>query len=316
MKKFLYLLVLIPFLSGCTNSSDEPTIMTTVKPLTDLTSEIVGDNFIVKSIYPNDSDAHHYELTAKNMSQIADSDMFIYISDSNNGFSADLQASGEYNTKFVSITQDQDFKANVDSSLYTDESLLEDEHEENSTSDKSHEEEHIDGDIMDPHVWVSPKKLMLISNVITENVSKYDPEHKAEYEANNKAVQEKLAKYDKEYTEFAKEQKYPIIVSHDAYNYLNLDYGIKSTSLYGLVHDDEPTASEIKDIINMINKQNIPAIYVEQNDQNNKVIQQIADETGAQIRILNNMASQSSSDDSSVYGLLEANLEALSILKK
>ncbi len=312
MKKFLYLLVLIPILSGCANNSDEPIIMTTVKPLTDLTSMIVGDNFEVKSVYPKDSDAHHYELTAKNMRQIADSDMFIYISDSNNGFSADLSKSGEYKTKFVSVTQEQEFKDNVDSKLYTDESLLEDDEHNKNTE---HEKEHISGDIMDPHVWVSPKKLMLISDVITKKVSELDPKNKEEYEANNQTVQEELTKYDLKYTEFAKKQKYPIIVAHDAYNYLNLDYGIESTSLYGLVHDDEPTASEIKDVVNMINDEKIPAIYVEQNDQQNKVVNQIAEETGVEVRTLNNMASESSTDDSSVYGLLEENLESLYILK-
>ncbi len=309
MRKIMYLLVLIPFLSGCTNNSDEPTIMTTVKPVTDITREIVGEHYNVQSVYPNDSDAHHYELTAKNMSQIADSDMFIYISDSNNGFSADLKASGEYNTKFESITNDSMFKDNVDSKLYTDENLLDDDHEHEK------EEKHVTGDIMDPHVWISPKKLMLMSNVITDSVSKLDPDNKAEYEANNKTVQEKLAKYDKKYQEFARAQKYPIIVAHEAYNYLNFDYGIESTSLYGLVHDDEPTANEIKDAINMINDKKIPAIYVEQNDENNKVVKQIADETNIEIRTLNNLASESSTDDSSTYGILEANLEALSILK-
>ena len=46
--------------------------------------------------------------------------------------------------------------------------------------------------------------------------------------------------------------------------------------MYGKSHDDEPTASDIKETIDLINKTNISKIYTEQNDENNDVINQIS----------------------------------------
>ncbi len=317
MKRILgSLLLLIIVLSGCSNKEQTNTIVTTVKPLTDITQKIVGDDYQVKSVFPENSDPHHFELTAKNMQSIADSQMFIYISDTNNNFSADLKNSGDYQTTFVNITEDENFKNNVDSSLYGDSSEAEEhEHEHEGEEATNHEEEpHIKGNvILNPHVWLSPEKLMLITDTIVNNVSELNPNHAKMYQENAKKLNQELAKIDKNYQEFAKKQKYPMIVAHDSAGYLANDYGIETIGLYDLSHESEPTAKEIEGYIKKINDEHIPVIYVEQNDINNKLITQIADETNIEVKVFNNLST--GSKDKDTLTILNENLAVLKALE-
>ncbi len=315
MKKILSsLLLLIIILSGCTKQEQADTIITTVKPLTDITQRIVGDDYEVKSVFPENSDPHHFELTAKNMQSIADSQMFIYISDTNNNFSANLKKSGDYQTTFVNVTEDTNFKNNVDSSLYGDSSEADAHEHEGEEVDEHEAETHISGNvILNPHVWLSPQKLMLITDVITSNVSTLNPDHAKMYQENAKDLKQELTELDKEYQEFAKKQKYPMIVAHDSAGYLTNDYGIETIGLYDLSHESEPTAKEIEGYIKQINEEHIPVIYVEQNDMNNKLITQIANETNIEIKVFNNLST--GSNDTDTLTILNENLTALKALE-
>ncbi len=329
MKKIIgSLLVMVLALSGCTNQAEtKQQIITTVKPLTDITKMIVGDNYEVSSVFPEDSDPHHFELTAKNMKDIADSKMFVYISDTNNSFSKDLKNSGDYNTTFLNVTNDPTFKDAVDPSLYGDSSEAhdhshegEEDHDHESEeahdheSEEAHDHESEEQVILNPHVWLSPKKLLIITDTIVENISELDPDNASTYEENGKKVTEKLEKLDQEYTEFAKTQKYPMIVAHDSAGYLESDYGIETVGIYDLTHESEPTAKEIEGYISDIKAKNIPVIYVEQNDLDNKLMKQISEESGAEIEAFNNLSTVGESGDT--FSILEDNLTALENLSK
>lgn len=311
MRKLLILLFIF-VLTGCSTETESAkgTVYTTVAPLADLSKAILGEDYKVESVYPKDSDPHHYELTAQDMTNVANSDLFVYISDSNNSFTHDLKESGDYATEFFNLTSSSSFVEQVDPNLYNGELIIsEEEHEEDE--EDAHNHEVIDGEIIDPHVWVSPNKLLIIGDVLVDEYSEHFSEDAELFTSNWEAYSAKLSSLDQAYSNFANEQKYPIIVSHSAYNYLDYDYGIESVSLYGLVNEDEPTTKEIETVIKQINDSKIPAIYVEQNDLENRVIKQIAAETGVEVLTLNNMSTTSVD----TLTALQDNIDALQILK-
>lgn len=317
MKKIYgVLLMFVLVLSGCgtseTSYSNKMQVMTTVKPITDIVAYVGGDDVEVNSVYPEGSDAHHYELTSKDMKRVSDADMFIYVANSNSNFAEDLQDSGNYNAKFVNVSEEPAFKDNVDSSLYgTD--VEEHDHEEEGQEDEEHADEVM---LEDPHVWLSPKKLVLMNNAITQQLITANPDHEADYKKRSEELNKQFNDLDKQFTEFAKNQKYPIIVAHDAYSYWVKDYGIDGTGAYGKVHEDEPTAKEIQGFIDEVKSKKIPVVYVEQNDQDNKVIKQIAEQTGAKVETLDNIASQGVNDERTTVEILQADLDALKVLEK
>ena len=83
MKKIIFMVVIIistVFMSGCfkRDDMDNINIITTTYPITYLTNKIYGNNSNVESIYPNGINIDEYELTDKQISEYAKSDLFVY----------------------------------------------------------------------------------------------------------------------------------------------------------------------------------------------------------------------------------------------
>ena len=202
MKKLISILVVtILILTGCKGEENngKPNIVTTVFPVTEMVKVVAGEDANISSIYPSGADVHNYELTSKDMAKIADSDLFFYISDSNEPFVHALEESGKYKTKFINISEHELFKNKVDKSLYG----ISDDHTHDNDS------EHVDGDeivLLYPHIWLSPKKLLLMLDV-----SNYETLEGKEIALDSVIkLRNELIKLDKEYINFGKNQKYPI----------------------------------------------------------------------------------------------------------
>lgn len=291
MKKFsLILAVLVVTLAGCGSSqeSDKIQIMTTVYPLELMAGEIGGDNVDVSGVYPAGADLHTYEPTSRDLAAMAESDIVFYVSDEEETF-VNSVAVDDTDTLYINVSQDVKFKNVIGDEYYTD------------------------GLINDPHFWLSPKKDMVALDVILTAITNIDSENKDLYQANHDDLYNRLSTVDRAYTEFADTQENPIIVAHDAYGYLESDYGIEYYALYGESHDEEPSSSFIAQLIDLINTNGIKYIYSEQNDEHNEVIEQIASETNSTIEVLNNMSTKVSGSDSTLDELLLSNLDKMGL---
>ncbi len=81
MKK-LFLLAYITLMgTACVfgqNGLDNPTVYTTIYPVTYLTEYLYGEHSEIKSIYPADADVFNYDFTDKQKEEFALGDLFIY----------------------------------------------------------------------------------------------------------------------------------------------------------------------------------------------------------------------------------------------
>ncbi|MFE8703309.1 metal ABC transporter solute-binding protein, Zn/Mn family [Cytobacillus sp. FJAT-54145] len=153
MKKLLYLILLILptslFLSGCSEESNTTTkesssteetklsIYTTVYPLMYLTEQIGGDLVNVQTIYPPGADEHTFEPSQKDMINLADSDLFIYVGLGLEGFVE--KAKNTLENENVTLLA-------AGENIYIEESHEEEHSEGDGHSEESHEEEHSEGD--------------------------------------------------------------------------------------------------------------------------------------------------------------------------
>lgn len=71
-----------------------------------------------------------------------------------------------------------------------------------------------------------------------------------------------------------------IITSHDALSYYGAEYGVTFLAPQGLSTDSEPSAKEMRGLIDQIRARHITALFVE-NISNGAILRQIARETGA-----------------------------------
>lgn len=139
----------------------------------------------------------------------------------------------------------------------------------------------------DPHIWLSIKNMIIMTQNINEELEKIDPDSKEFYNKNSEEYINKLKKLDLEYSivlSNCSDRK--IFVSHNAFSYLAKDYNFEVFSISGLSEESEPTATELAALIDQIKKEKIKYIlYEEMGD--SKIAQTIAKETSAKLLSIN-----------------------------
>jgi zinc transport system substrate-binding protein len=115
----------------------------------------------------------------------------------------------------------------------------------------------------DPHIWLSPKRVKVMIEVISREMGKLDVANKETYEKNAKAYIEQLDELDKEIKESLDGvQNKKIIVYHPAFGYLADDYSLE---MYSLEEEGkESTVMHLQEMIDLAKKENIKAIFYQE----------------------------------------------------
>jgi len=115
----------------------------------------------------------------------------------------------------------------------------------------------------DPHIWLSPKRVKVMIEVIAEEMGKIDEVNKETYEKNAEAYINQLDELDKEIKEAlvgVKSKKF--IVYHPAFGYIADDYGLE---MYALEEEGkEATATHLQEMIDLAKKENIKAVFYQE----------------------------------------------------
>lgn len=137
----------------------------------------------------------------------------------------------------------------------------------------------------DPHAWQSVANVKVYAANIRDGLIAADPAGKAFYEANATAYVAKLDALEKDVREAV--AKIPagrrkVITTHDAFGYFKDAYGLDFIAPQGVSTDSAPSAKDVARIISQVKRQKIPAVFLE-NITDQRLLKQIADETGAKI---------------------------------
>src|SRR5690625_2836239 len=84
LKRIVAFILLIFILTACSSNDankndDRLHIYTSIYPLQYIVGELAGDKAVTESVYPPGVDAHTYEPTSREITQLADGDAFVYI---------------------------------------------------------------------------------------------------------------------------------------------------------------------------------------------------------------------------------------------
>lgn len=140
----------------------------------------------------------------------------------------------------------------------------------------------------DPHIWLSPRRVMAMVQKIAEEVSGVDPEHGAEYYLNAQKYIEKLQKTDTEIKGmFTAGSRKIFIAFHPAFGYFADDYGL---DMYALEkHGKEAGVKYLQELIDIAKKNNVKAIFYQKQTASRQV-QAFAREIGGKAVMLNPLA--------------------------
>ena len=298
MKKISFIILFIFLLTACgtdhtTNNDDELLIYTSIYPLQYVVSEIAGEQANVESIIPPGVDAHTYEPTSREITNLADGNAFIYIGAGMEGFSETMaDALKNQPIQFVEIGENKQ--------LFSNETTTDD--------DLDHASDY------DPHIWLDPIRMIQIAEMVTDQLSELQPDSQELFLENLSHFTEEMTVLDEQFSSTLadKEQK-DILVSHAAYGYWELRYGIEQIAISGLSSSDEPSQKELASIAKLAKEKDLKYVIFDQTG-TNRIASILQDHIKAEALYIHNLEVLTEDDiaaNEDYYSLMEKNLEAL-----
>lgn len=239
-------------LAGCGAEAAEETdgisVVATVFAPYDFARQLVGDRGEVTLLLPPGSEAHSYEPSPKDIIEIQNCDVFIYVGGVSDAWVTDVLESVGDGVRTVTLMDCVE--------------LLEEEHVEGMEID---EHEHDDGEVeYDEHVWTSPRNAKLICEKIAAALSEADPEGEAEYSAALEGYCAELDELDAAFTDVVANGVRNTIVFGDRFPllYFAKAYGLDYYAAWpGCADEAEPSAATVAFLIDKVNEENIPVVF-------------------------------------------------------
>lgn len=115
----------------------------------------------------------------------------------------------------------------------------------------------------DPHIWLSPKRVKVMIDVIARKMGELDEANKDAYIRNAEAYIKQLDELDKEIISLLESmQSKKFIVYHPAFGYLADDYGLK---MYALEEEGkEAKIQHLQEMLDFAKRENIKIIFYQE----------------------------------------------------
>ncbi|MEM8774131.1 MAG: metal ABC transporter substrate-binding protein [Pseudomonadota bacterium] len=298
-----------------TAQADEPIkVVATFSILGDMVNQIGGDKIELVTLVGPDGDAHVYQPTPQAAKAVSEADVLILNGLEFEGWLERLTEAASFDGALVVATKGVDAIAfDEHGEEGHDDHDDHDDHAEDKHSDhdehdhgdehaghddhEDHKDEHADHDdhgddhaghdhgAFDPHAWQSVDNAMIYVDNIAEGLAKSDPENAGAFYTNRAAYVTELEALESEIVEMMgdlPEEKRTVVTSHDAFGYFADHYGLRFEAPQGLSTESEPSAADVAELITQIRDEKISAVFVE-TITDNRLIEQIANETGAAI---------------------------------
>ena len=235
-----------------------------VASLSTVTTEIVqkvgGNRVAVTGLVKPGIDPHDYEPTPADLKAIAGSDLVVASGKGIEGYLAKLQLSSGTPAALLSVGD-----------------ALPGLRAMPGTEGRKGGE--------DPHWWHSIGAMQKAVLVVRDRLVSLRPEDREKFTTNAASYQVELETLKRwaaaEMAKVPRDQR-KLVTSHDAFQYFARDFGFTIYPIKGISSDDEPSSKKVAELIAIIRKQKVKAIFPE-NIENPKVMSEITRETGVKV---------------------------------
>lgn len=152
-----------------------------------------------------------------------------------------------------------------------------------------------------PHLWMDPMLAQQYVAKVLDALVRIDPAHRSEYERNAKAYSAQLLalqKWISKQIETIPAQQRSMIVFHNAWDYYNRRFGIRTLGVIELSPGQDPNPAYIGQLVDLAQTYHVRAVFSEP-EYSPKLAQSLAKSAG--IRIVSNLYDDSVGNDPRVH---------------
>lgn len=239
----LFILGLILF-TGCKNDGKENdsklNIVTTTTMITDLIKNIGQDSVSVQGLMGSGVDPHLYKASEGDVSKLTGADVVFYSGLHLEGKLVDVFEKMGRNSNTVALAEVLDKQGLIGSEYFASS--------------------------YDPHIWFNIEYWKQITNYLTEELGKLDPDNASFYEDNAAEYLKKLDALEEDVRQSIAtlpEEKRVLVTAHDAFNYFGKEYGFEVVGLQGLSTATEAGVQDVQNLAQLIIDKQVKSIFVE-----------------------------------------------------
>ncbi|MGJ5070997.1 metal ABC transporter substrate-binding protein [Bradyrhizobium oligotrophicum] len=253
MKRLLSVLTLLLSLVAPASAETRLNVVTSFSILADFVRQVGGDKVSVASLVGPDSDVHVYTPTPHDAKDVGAARLLIVNGLGLEGWLPRLQQASGSKAPIITATQ--------------------------GISPRKR------GTDADPHAWQSVGNAKVYVRNIRDALVAADPADAEVFKANAERYLAELDALDREVRaeiDRIPAERRKVISTHDAFGYFADAYGVAFIAPLGVSTETEPSARDVAEIIRQVKKTGIPAVFLE-NFNDDRLVGRIAAETGAKI---------------------------------
>ena len=225
-------------------------IATSIAPQKALVDAIGGDKVDVIAMIPAGASPHSYEPKPSQMLAISKAKIYFTVG-------------VEFEEAWIGRFKSQNKKMIIDNSVSGIKKIKmvahhhDDEHEHEGHDHEDHEENGLD-----PHVWTSPKNLIVMATNIKNHLVKIDAKNKLYYNANYIKLVNSIKSTDLQIKNILKNtpKGSKFMVFHPSWGYFANDYGLVQIPIE--IEGKEPKPKDLITLISQAKQEKIKAIFV------------------------------------------------------
>ena len=152
-----------------------------------------------------------------------------------------------------------------------------------------------------PHLWMDPRMARAYVSMIVDSLSQIDPAHRSDYLRNAANYDRKLFYLEKwiaAQIETIPPSHRSMIIFHNAFDYYNRRFGIRTVGVIELSPGQDPNPSYVAHLVDLARKNNVRAVFSEP-EYSPKLAQTLAKSAG--IQVVTNLYDDSIGNDPRVH---------------
>ena len=232
-----------------TQEGGKITVAVGIVPETSFVKKIAGDLVDVVTLIPPGNSPANYQPTAVEMQELSDAAVYFSMQTPTEEANI-LPKAADFNSG-MEIVMLRDIVSVQYPLRYMDAH----DHEE----DADHQDGE-DAETVDPHIWLSAKRVIVMVETIADKLAELDPENGGVYSENAEAYIAELEALDLEISESVSSMgNKTFLIYHGAYGYFSDDYGLTMVSLES---EGKPvTAEKMQEVIDYATQEGIKTVF-------------------------------------------------------